>query len=94
MKAYIESGKRAAQRLAARCTRRSERQCLERLRGFKQFINLCCVGAIVMIPTAGVLMQSTAMAALVALGSLLFIWLIELGERRVKRELKQLREQN
>ncbi|MCC7509935.1 MAG: hypothetical protein IT464_11285 [Planctomycetes bacterium] len=93
MKAYIESGKRAAQRLAARCTQRSERHCLARLRGFKQFINLCCFSAIVMIPTVGVLADSAAMAAVVALGSLLFIWLLELAERRVKRELMQIRQQ-
>lgn len=92
MNAYTASGKAASQRLAGRCRDGRERYCLQRLRGFKQVINLFCFTALAAIPAAGIIAQSAALAAVVSLSFLLVIWLLEVGERAAKRELADLRE--
>lgn len=92
MIAYTQSGRAAAARLTARASDSRIRHCLQRLRGFKQVINLLCYTALAMIPIAGVMADSAAMAAVVGLSFLLVIWLLEIGERGAKRELADLRE--
>ncbi len=65
---------------------------MERLRGFKQVINVMCVVAILAVPVAGFATQSPRNAVVVGLVFLLLIWMLEIGERGAKRELKRLRQ--
>jgi Flp pilus assembly protein TadB len=90
-KPYVESGRQAAQRLAPRHDG-AKRHCLERLRGFKQVINVMCLVAILAVPIAGVATQNPRYAVAVGLVFLLLIWMLEIGERAAKRELKRLRQ--
>lgn len=92
MIAYTQSGRAAAARLTARAGHRRVLHCMQRLRGFKQVINLLCFTALVTIPIAGVMADSAALAAVVGLSFLLVIWLLEIAERGAKRELAELRE--
>lgn len=90
MKAYVQSGMMASRRISPDTSGR-QRFCMQRLRGFKQVINTLCVFALITIPVTGVVTQSAMHAVLVALSFLLVIWLLEIGERGVKFELKQMR---
>ena len=95
MKPYVESGRRAQQRLENRESindNARERYFMDRLRGFKQVINTLSVTGIVMIPLVGISTHSAFLAAVVALMYAGIIGLLELGERRVKRELHQFRQ--
>lgn len=94
MKPYVESGKRAQQRLENRTVAKDgarEEYFIGRLRGFKQVINTLAVSGIVLIPLIGFSTGSAFMAAVVALGYAAIISLLELGERRVKRDLYEYR---
>jgi hypothetical protein len=88
---YVESGRQAAKRLVAQRDG-AERHCLERLRGFKQVINLMCFVAILAVPVAGFATQSPRNAVVVGLAFLLLVWILEIGERGAKRELKRLQD--
>lgn len=92
MKPYVESGRKAQQRLRPDAAVAGEARLLSSLRGFKQVINTLGVAGILVIPLVGVTMRSAAASAIVALHFLLVIMLLELLERRVKRELIKFRD--
>jgi hypothetical protein len=92
MKPYVESGIRASRRLSPARANGNVAYCRQRLRGFKQVINTLCVCAIIAVPATGVVTQRPHTPAIVALSVLLAIWLLECGERGVKREMQRLRE--
>lgn len=54
-------------------------------------INALSVFALLTIPLVGFISRSPGIAAITALGFLLLIWLLEMGECGVKRELAALR---
>lgn len=83
---YVASGHSAQRQLAARA-RRGGRHNMERLRAFKHCINTLCVSGIIAIPAVGAIAQSAGAAAFTAGLFLLFATVLELLERRVKRQL-------
>lgn len=94
MTPYVESGKRAQERLKRR--KRPDGNWREswfigRLRGFKQVINTLSVTGLVLIPLIGFSTGSAFLAAGVALAYAALIGLLEFGERRVKVELRDFR---
>lgn len=89
MKPYVESGRVASSRLSEPARGNPRSHCIERLRGFKQVINVVCVFALLLIPVVGLIGRSPGLAAVTALSFLLIIWLLEVGERGVKRELAE-----
>ena len=96
MKPYVESGQ-AAQRKLERGPEvaSTERQrVMANLCGLKQVINTLGVMAILVVPLVGFLAQSAFTAMWVAVFFLLFIIVLELMERGVKRELAALDEQS
>jgi uncharacterized membrane protein len=95
MKPYLESGRKAAERLEQRPAGSRdpvEQRLLSNLKAFKQVINVFGVFGIVLIPVIGVMMHSSFVAAVVALNFLAVIVLLGLMERRVKRDLHRHRE--
>ncbi|MCA8911172.1 MAG: hypothetical protein KDB82_05685 [Planctomycetes bacterium] len=95
MKPYLESGRAAERQLETQpgaAPDAVERRLLSNLKAFKQVINVLGVFGIVLIPLIGVMMHSAFIAAVVALNFLAVIVLLELMERRVKRDLHNHRE--
>ncbi len=83
---YAASGRDAQRRLTARACQCGHRN-LERLRAFKHCINTLCAAGIVTIPAIGAITQSAEAAAFTAGMFMLFATVLEVLERRVKRQL-------